>query len=401
MASNQGGKIFVVGLMSLVIVGLLIALLVLQAGHETSLQMARTDADREVRSEYSGQIEDLEQQVDVLKARIAELESRSSIQDSSEASDPEGSSGLPGTVPPTAAELSEQAHQEQLDQQLDNDLVRLEALIKDDPTNKLLGEEYVQLALAAGQIDRAIEFLKSLAEETNDKWAHLRYSHALAMKLEAGEGELDPMTMGALYFKSIESLDTALGIDETFVDARFYRAMMNYYAPSFMKKNKATVTDLRYLKDQLKDDPNHEYVSQVFSFLAQALVRDGNFDEAGEVLDEGTALLPADQALLEQLQELQEIQTRPYLGVITYSSYSDEEGLKLIINEVIDGTTAAVGGLKNKDQIVSIGGQVTNTPDELVAALKNFPLGQTVDAVIIRGGTEMTLPLVLQGRAAD
>jgi tetratricopeptide (TPR) repeat protein len=346
------------------------------------------------------------EEIATLTERIEELsdklekstESNPEEQSSSSAHSSDAPAESPG---PTEQELSEQALEEQLAQQLDNDLVRLEALIKEDPTNRLLGEEYVQLALKAGQIDRAIEFLQELAKETNDKWAHLRHSHALAMKLEDQEGELDPMTMGSLYFKSLESLDTALDLDEKFVDARFYRAMMNFYAPTFMKKNKATVDDLTFLKNQLRDDPNHEYVSQVFSFLAQALVRDGNLEEAEEILDEGTALLPADQALLEQMQELQEIQTRPYLGVITYASYSDDEGLKLIVNEVIDGTTADVGGMKNKDQIVSIGGRATNTPDELVAALKNFTIGQEVDAVVVRAGAQLTLPLVLQGRSAE
>ncbi len=88
----------------------------------------------------------------------------------------------------------------------------------------------------------------------------------------------------------------------------------------------------------------------------------------------------------------------PYLGV---SSVSVDEQLATqfhlsvnsgaLVQTVAAGSPAAAAGVHVGDIITSVGGQTVTTSDELLAAVRNFSIGQRVAIVLIRNGKQLTV----------
>ncbi len=76
----------------------------------------------------------------------------------------------------------------------------------------------------------------------------------------------------------------------------------------------------------------------------------------------------------------------------------DEEGGKLTVTEVHEGSGAAEAGVRKGDRILAAGGEKTGDRKELAAVLEKFRVGDEVELTVQRKDTELSLKVKLAGR---
>lgn len=106
-------------------------------------------------------------------------------------------------------------------------------------------------------------------------------------------------------------------------------------------------------------------------------------------------------ALLRSLA--QQIQTQgtakpAFLGVVTVEGKTGAGEPALVVTEVKENTPAFLGGLLSGDLLVSLGARRLDHPAKLYQVLRSLIAGETVEALLHRGGREMRLSLVLGER---
>jgi putative serine protease PepD len=69
-----------------------------------------------------------------------------------------------------------------------------------------------------------------------------------------------------------------------------------------------------------------------------------------------------------------------------------------LIQQVASGSPAEAAGIKVGDIIVSMGGQSIATSDDLLAAVRNFHIGQKVPVELVRKSTRMTVEVTIGSR---
>ena len=107
------------------------------------------------------------------------------------------------------------------------------------------------------------------------------------------------------------------------------------------------------------------------------------------------------KTVVEQLITQGYVSGRPGLGVsltevpsLYQYYYSVPAGL--YVSEVAEGSAAEAAGLRVKDILVTVEGQRVRTESDLQRVLHSYQVGDTVEAVIYRGGRELTFRLQLQ-----
>ena len=108
--------------------------------------------------------------------------------------------------------------------------------------------------------------------------------------------------------------------------------------------------------------------------------------------------IPAHQIalVLEQLEAGQDVR-RGYLGV-TFTLQPDPRG-GVLLQSVIPGSPAALGGLRPGDRIVKVDGRPVEHPVRLQNAFSILPEGTQVPLEIVREGATRTLRVTLGARA--
>ncbi len=102
--------------------------------------------------------------------------------------------------------------------------------------------------------------------------------------------------------------------------------------------------------------------------------------------------------IAESIVAGEEIQTA-YLGVSLGAVESGQAGA--LIDEVTAGTGADEAGLEVGDLVISIDGAPVQDGGDLAAQVQTHQPGDTIDLVIVRDGTEMTIPVTMSERPAD
>lgn len=117
--------------------------------------------------------------------------------------------------------------------------------------------------------------------------------------------------------------------------------------------------------------------------------------------------IPSDLAanIIDQLRETGAV-SRGYLGVRPQTLTADlkdalglDAGLEgVLVPEVIEGTPAARGGLRNGDIITEVNGQPVTSAIELTRRIGAYPPGERVRMTILRDGDERTIRVELAER---
>ena len=116
--------------------------------------------------------------------------------------------------------------------------------------------------------------------------------------------------------------------------------------------------------------------------------------------------IPADTAvsIADQLIETGEV-TTPYLGVGTIPltpEVAEQFGLSVESGELVDsvrpGSGAEEAGVRRGDVITAIEGEEVASYGDLLATLRDYQPGDTVDLTIVRNGDELTLEVTLGER---
>jgi putative serine protease PepD len=106
--------------------------------------------------------------------------------------------------------------------------------------------------------------------------------------------------------------------------------------------------------------------------------------------------IPVDtvKEVVPQLKAGKEIR-RSYLGVSTGES---QDGTKVVVAEVVPGGPSAQGGIRQGDEVVSVGGKAVNEPEDIAAAIADKQPGQNVQIVVTRDGERRTVNVKLGTR---
>ena len=96
--------------------------------------------------------------------------------------------------------------------------------------------------------------------------------------------------------------------------------------------------------------------------------------------------------------------SHPYLGVANFVAVrelDDGEGEGVLVREIPPGSPAAVAGLQPGDIIVRFDGKAVTSSDDLVLAIRENEIGDTVTIEYVRSGSRRTTKAVLAERPAD
>ena len=78
-----------------------------------------------------------------------------------------------------------------------------------------------------------------------------------------------------------------------------------------------------------------------------------------------------------------------------YADSGDEKGMH--VDGVSEGGPAAKAGMKSDDRIVKIGNVTVNNIYDYMGAMRNAKVGDVVDVVLLRGGTNVAIKVKLVG----
>ena len=130
--------------------------------------------------------------------------------------------------------------------------------------------------------------------------------------------------------------------------------------------------------------------------VVDQIATDGSADQSSGV---GFAV-PSDLVAAELAQlEAGETVEHAYLGVATATPTGDTAGAE--VGEVVQGSPAAKGGLKQGDVVTEIDGEAITDPEELVAAIAADQPGQTVTLKVERGSKSSTVTVKLAAQPAE
>ena len=94
---------------------------------------------------------------------------------------------------------------------------------------------------------------------------------------------------------------------------------------------------------------------------------------------------------------------RPAMGVTVLSIENAQTAMQYGVNslgvyitDVESGSSAEKAGLQAGDRIISLNNQVVETFADLSVALDNYSVGDTVDIMVSRNGSTVTVSLTLQ-----
>lgn len=115
--------------------------------------------------------------------------------------------------------------------------------------------------------------------------------------------------------------------------------------------------------------------------------------------------IPINEAkdVIDQLKKEKRVIGKPSLGVsvgIPGESYRNYLGLKknqkgLVVRFVVPGSAAEKAGLQENDFITRAGGEVMETPEDLITIVQKTGVGEDLELKILRNGKEMVLKAII------
>ncbi len=96
------------------------------------------------------------------------------------------------------------------------------------------------------------------------------------------------------------------------------------------------------------------------------------------------------------------VTSRPFLNVSLQDLGANAqmpEGVYVV--QVVEGGSAANGGVEYGDRIISFNGQDVNTAAEVKKILRSLKVGDTVPMVVERNGHQTELQITLQGNGSN
>ncbi len=133
------------------------------------------------------------------------------------------------------------------------------------------------------------------------------------------------------------------------------------------------------------------------------LTGSGGSQGVGFAIPTGSAVIAADQLIARGFV------SHPFLGISgldvtneVAARYREEFGIDLsggaLVDQVVDGSGAQVGGVRKGDVIVSIGGQPIGSMTDVIGAILRFDTDATVEVVVLRDGDRQELEVTLGER---
>lgn len=133
------------------------------------------------------------------------------------------------------------------------------------------------------------------------------------------------------------------------------------------------------------------------------LTGSGGSQGVGFAIPTSRAVISADQLIDKGFV------AHPFLGISgldvtneVAARYREEFGIDLdggaLIDQVVDGSGAALGGVQPGDVIVAISGQSIGSMTDVIGAILRFETGDTLDVVVLRDGERLALNVTLGER---
>jgi tetratricopeptide (TPR) repeat protein len=228
----------------------------------------------------------LEAEIERLRQTIFDLEARLAAPAEPSA---EADAAPEATENPEASRRRRGGVSEEEREAAKKELPDLEYLLERNPGDRELLRKYVDMAARAGEYDRSIERLTKLLEEHPDDltirtqlgWALVRKTAVVGNQMEQGR----------LVFTAIGHFDKALESDASQFDARYYRAVLNYHMPDFMKRTGDSIRDLETLVEQ-SGGTGGDRMAGVYDYLRRAYEKADRAEDAKRIAEEAARLYP-------------------------------------------------------------------------------------------------------------
>jgi hypothetical protein len=178
------------------------------------------------------------------------------------------------------------------------DMAALERAIAADPENLKIAADYRQLAIAAGDFDRPIDFLERLAKR-RDSGPNVQISLALAcIDKVPTSGDVRRLYLGR---DAINALTKAIDRQPT-VLAYYIRGLVNLYYNNFIyHRTPRGVADLTRALSMITEQTPPPMAVHVYIALGDGQFRLGQVAKARETWSIGAALFPDNAALKTRL----------------------------------------------------------------------------------------------------
>jgi hypothetical protein len=178
------------------------------------------------------------------------------------------------------------------------DMAALERTIAADPENLKIAADYRQLAIAAGDFDRPIDFLEKLARR-KDSGPNIQISLALAcIDKVPTSGDIRRLYLGR---DAINALTKAIDRQPT-VLAYYARGLVNLYYNNFIfHRTDRGVADLTHALSMVTKETLPAVTVHVYIALGDGQFRLGDVARARATWSTGAGLFPDDAALRMRL----------------------------------------------------------------------------------------------------
>ena len=171
-------------------------------------------------------------------------------------------------------------------------LASLEAVLRADPGSLEKGSAYRQLAMQSRQYDRAINFLKKLAEDQDVGDAYVTLGFAYVDKIPVS-GPLRQLSLGK---EAIGAFGKAIGVKPSWL-AYYMRGLVNLYYARMFNRVRPAIADLEQALKMQKTETKRGYHARAYRSLGDAYWKLGNLERARTVWQEGLVEFPEDSAI--------------------------------------------------------------------------------------------------------
>jgi tetratricopeptide (TPR) repeat protein len=189
-------------------------------------------------------------------------------------------------------------------------LQRYEQTIAADPENLLVAGEYRQVAIAAGEFDRSIEFLAKLADRRGSG-PNIKLSLALAYVDKVPiAGDIRRLYLGR---DAMSALTKSIA-QRPCVLAYYMRGLINLYYNRFIfKRTDKGVADLAQALAMAPPDTPPKLLALIYVALGDGYFRLEQVSKVRDTWSAGLARFPGDARFVERLQK----QGEPLADVVT------------------------------------------------------------------------------------
>jgi tetratricopeptide (TPR) repeat protein len=183
-------------------------------------------------------------------------------------------------------------------------LADIETHVRARTDDVALASRYRAECVRAGAHERAARFFEALVRERpDDRWARLHLATAYVDQIPTCGGVAAIVSKGTLARKSLDQLDAVLEKDPAWWPALYARGTNHLHWPRSLRHSAAAAADFRRLLDLQGRDAGGRRGYWVRSYLGlgDALAKDGDFQAARAVWQEGLVAFPNDAGLQQRL----------------------------------------------------------------------------------------------------